>query len=56
MGVYIIRGVLIGGSLGIFAGLFGVVDNLPRAFLLGGIAGLLAGITLARARRNKPPR
>ena len=55
MGSYIIRGVLIGGSLGIFAGLFGIVDNLPRAFLLGGIAGVLAGVTLVRVRRNKPP-
>lgn len=55
MSPFIVRGVLIGGSLGVFAALFGLVDSMPRAFILGMIAGALAGLTLARLRRNKPP-
>lgn len=44
-----------GSSLGVFAALVGLVDNMARAFLLGMIAGGLAGFTLSRARRGKPP-
>ena len=55
MSPFIVRGVLIGGSLGVFAALFGLVDSMPRAFILGMIAGALAGLTLARLRRSKPP-
>lgn len=55
MSPFIVRGVLIGGSLGVFAALFGVVDNMPRAFVIGIIAGALAGLTMARLRKNKPP-
>lgn len=55
MSPFIVRGVLIGGSLGVFAALFGLVGSMPRAFLLGMLAGALAGLTLAWLRRNKPP-
>lgn len=56
MSPYIVRGLLIGGSLGVFAALFGIVDNMPRGFGLGMIGGFLAGITMARLRKNKAPR
>lgn len=39
------KGFLIGSSLGIFAALFGVTDNMPRSVLLGIIGGICAGIT-----------
>lgn len=55
MNPFILRGVLTGASLGVFAALFGIVDNMPRAFLIGFAAGGLAGLTMARLRRNKPP-
>ena len=55
MNPFIVRGILIGGSLGVFAALFGIVDNMARAFILRMIAGGLAGLTLARLRRNKAP-
>lgn len=45
---FIIRGILIGASLGVLLSLAGLSDSLPRAFVLGGIAGALAGFTLAR--------
>ena len=48
------RGILIGGSLGVFASLFGIVGSMPRAFIFGMIAGGLAGLTVGRLRRNKP--
>lgn len=49
---YIVRGILIGGSLGVFAALFGLTDNMPRALGMGMIAGALAGYTIQR-RRNR---
>lgn len=55
MSPFIARGVLIGSSLGVFAALLGIVDNMARAFILGMIAGGLAGFTLSRMRRGKPP-
>ena len=39
------KGFLIGSSLGIFAALFGITDNMPRSVLLGIIGGLGAGLT-----------
>ena len=53
---YIVRGILIGGSVGVLAGL--VMDmHLGRAMALGMIAGFLAGITMERRRaRNKGDR
>lgn len=49
---FIIRGILIGASLGVLLALAGFSDSLPRAFLLGGIAGALAGYTLGRKQRK----
>lgn len=50
MGKFIVRGILIGGSLGVFAALLGVSDNMFRSVGLGMIAGFLAGLTLSRRR------
>ena len=55
MNPFVVRGILIGGSLGVFAALAGVVDNMPRAFGLGMLGGFFAGLTLARMRRGKAP-
>lgn len=52
MDSYIVRGILIGGSLGVFAALLGLSDSIPRAFGVGMIGGFLAGITLERRRRK----
>ena len=46
----IVRGILIGCSLGVILALAGFSDSLGRAFLVGGLAGALAGLTLARRR------
>lgn len=43
---YIIRGIILGGSVGIIAALMGFSDSVPRAFGVGMVAGFLAGITL----------
>ncbi len=50
---YIIRGILIGGSLGVIGALLGYSDSLPRAFGVGMIAGALAGLTLGLRQRKK---
>lgn len=50
---FIIRGILIGGSLGVFYALAGFSDSLPRAFGVGMIGGALAGLTLAVRQRKK---
>ena len=39
------RGILIGGALGAFSHLFGITENLFMAVGIGGIAGVLAGLT-----------
>lgn len=49
MGNYLVRGILIGGSLGVFAGLFGIVD-MGRGAALGMIGGFFAGLTLEKKR------
>lgn len=49
---YITRGILIGGSVGIFAALLGILPSLFWACGMGMIAGFLAGVTMA-ARRKK---
>jgi LPXTG-motif cell wall-anchored protein len=49
------RGLLIGSSLGVFAALAGIADSMPRAFVAGGLAGLLAGLTGVFLRRNRRP-
>lgn len=53
---FIIRGILIGGSLGVFYALAGLSDSLPRAFGVGMIGGALAGLTLAIRQRKKKDR
>ena len=47
---FLIRGILIGGSLGVFGALAGFSDSMPRAF--GMIAGALAGLTIGLRRRS----
>lgn len=49
---FIIRGILIGGSLGVILALAGYSDSLPRAFGVGMVAGALAGLTLALRKRK----
>jgi len=44
---YLVRGIVIGGSLGVLAGVFGLVD-MARGAALGMVAGFFAGLTLAR--------
>lgn len=50
---FIIRGILIGASLGVFGALAGFSDSMPRAFGVGMIAGALAGLTLGLRRRKR---
>lgn len=52
---YIARGILIGGSLGVIAGLLGVF-TAGRGMVLGMIAGFLAGWTMERKRAKKRDR
>ncbi len=47
---YLVRGILIGGSLGVLLALFGITESLPKAFGLGMIGGALAGLTIAKRR------
>lgn len=53
MKIFVFRGILIGSSFGVILALAGFSDSLPRAFLLGAVAGALAGYTLARRRTKK---
>lgn len=50
---YIIRGILIGGSIGVFAALFGFMDNMFFACGEGMIVGALAGLTLRLRAKKK---
>ncbi|MDR2050766.1 MAG: hypothetical protein LBQ63_03235 [Deltaproteobacteria bacterium] len=50
---YIARGILSGGSLGVFSALLGFTPSLFWSCGLGMLAGFLAGITLARRARKK---
>ena len=50
---FLIRGILIGGSMGVLYALAGFSDSLPRAFGVGMIGGALAGLTLAVRQRKK---
>jgi hypothetical protein len=52
MANYIVRGILIGGSLGVFGALFGLVD-MGRGIALGMVGGFVAGLTLAKKRQDK---
>ena len=51
MGNFVVRGILIGGSIGVFAALLGISDSMFRCVGLGMIAGFLAGLTLSRRRK-----
>ncbi len=56
MKMAIIRGLILGGSIGIFAYLFGFSDVMSRTALTGSIAGALAGYStfkLQERKRNK---
>lgn len=56
MKMMILRGLVLGGSLGIFANLLGFSDAMLRSALTGTIAGALAGFTaykLAEKRKNR---
>jgi hypothetical protein len=46
----IVRGIMLGGACGVFGALAGFSDSPGRAFLVGMIAGALAGCTLNRIR------
>lgn len=48
-----VRGILIGGSLGAMAGLLEIMD-LRRAIFLGALVGVLAAITRP-GKKPKPP-
>lgn len=52
---HIVRGILIGGSLGVMIALLGVVE-LREGFALGMIGGFFAGLTRSRraARKSAP--
>lgn len=50
---FLVRGILVGGAVGAFAHLAGILDNLPRAVALGMVAGFFAGITMARNYKKK---
>lgn len=49
---YLVRGILIGGSLGVFAALLGFVD-MGRGLALGMVAGFAAGFTMAKKREKE---
>ncbi|KAF1076025.1 hypothetical protein [Halodesulfovibrio sp. MK-HDV] len=50
---FVVRGILIGASVGVLGYLVGFLPNLPRAIALGMVPGFVAGITLARAHKAK---
>lgn len=50
---YAVRGIIVGGSLGALGALLGLSRSLFFGTGLGMIAGLLAGLTLARRRVGK---
>lgn len=51
MHYFLIRGIIIGGSMGVLYALAGFSDSLPRAFGVGMIGGALAGLTLMIRQR-----
>ncbi|MGE4299191.1 MAG: hypothetical protein AB7E47_14330 [Desulfovibrionaceae bacterium] len=49
---YLVRGILLGASLGVFAGLFGL--DMGRSVAWGMVGGFFAGLTLEKKReRNR---
>ena len=53
---FLLRGILIGGSMGVLYALAGCSGSLPRAFGVGMIGGALAGLTLAIRQRKRKDR
>ncbi len=49
----IARGILIGGSLGAFAAIFGISENMFMAVGFGMAAGCLAGLTMMWLDKKK---
>ncbi len=47
----IVRGIILGGSIGLIAGWAGM--NPPRALALGLVCGLLAGVTKALVDKKR---
>jgi hypothetical protein len=52
MNAYILRGFLIGSSLGIFAVLLGFM-NTAEGIVFGSTAGVLAGLTSAKLQEKR---
>lgn len=50
---FVVRGILIGGSLGVFLALADFVPSMPRALALGMLGGALAGLTIGLRQRGK---
>ncbi len=50
---YVVRGIMIGGSVGVLASLAGLGVDMMHGAALGMIAGFLAGLTLARRQERK---
>ncbi len=50
MKMAIIRGMILGGSIGIFAHLFGFSDVMVRSALSGSIVGALAGYSAEKLK------
>jgi len=52
MSSFIVRGFLIGSSIGVFAVLLGIM-NTAEGIVFGSTAGLLAGLTAARLHEKR---
>jgi hypothetical protein len=50
---FVVRGIMLGGAIGVLGALAGYSDSMLRAFGVGMIGGALAGYTLWRMRGNK---
>lgn len=49
---HLVRGILVGGSVGVFAGLLGFAE-LGRGAALGMLMGFFAGLTMARRAERR---
>ncbi len=50
---FLARGFVVGSSLGVLLALGGFSDSMGRAFIVGGIGGILAGYTLWKRSTKK---
>ncbi|MDL2313416.1 hypothetical protein LJC36_00375 [Desulfovibrio sp. OttesenSCG-928-C14] len=50
---YMVRGILVGGAVGVFAGLLNVLSSLAVGAALGMLAGFFAGLTMAKKASRK---